>query len=166
MWQDRTDVCLLVPLWVRLHSGKGGEIVPSLRMHKWRHLRNHRIKKEKEEGGGGGKRQEWAETPERAEKSREQNCYSSLRGKERKCSLGIGEGTARNPLQTCGAAGLRWCTDKQTCPPTAAWAGGGGGGLHLFYPVSLWMFYRALFWSKIWSLGFKTSLGVLALRKR
>lgn len=158
MWQDRTDVCLLVPLWVRLHSGKGGEIVPSLRMHKWRHLRNHRIKKEKEEGGGGGKRQEWAETPERAEKSREQNCYSSLRGKERKCSLGIGEGTARNPLQTCGAAGLRWCTDKQTCPPTAAWAGGGGGGGSTFSILSHFGCFTEL------CFGVKSDLWGLKLR--
>lgn len=89
MWQDRTDVCLLVPLWVRLHSGKGGDCaVPE----------NAQVKKlmepqgKKGEGGRGKKKKDRSE----------QKLQKGLRKAGNTTAIPVSEGRKENVLLGLG----------------------------------------------------------------
>lgn len=133
-----------------------GEIVPSLRMYK-------KFTEMRDKKGGRGKKTPKVSTNSGKcwEKQGAELLFKSQKRRKENVVLGLGRGLC---IILCKPAELLdWDCTRRSRLAILQQHEPGDVHVHLFYFVSLWMFYEALFWSKIWSLGFKTFLGVLLM---
>lgn len=132
-----------------------GEIVPSLRMYK-----KFTEVRDKREGGREKKTPRVNRNCRKCwEKQGTELLFKSQKRRKENAVLGLGRGLC---IIFCKPAELLdWDCTRRSRLAILQQHEGGDVHVHLFYFVSLWMFYKALFWRKIWSLGFKTFLGVL-----
>lgn len=90
MWQDTTDICLLVPLWGRLLSGKGGDCAfPDIaQVNKLMEVQDKKGERE----GGGRKDKTEQKLQKVLRKAGNRTALQVSEGKERKYSLALGRG--------------------------------------------------------------------------